>query len=419
MRAMKAALLIVSHLLYQVICINTSTSPDCISHMDACVSPSFCRNEQVVFRNICDFKDGSCRMTDAKVCNSNLQMMLTRAPLLGECLCSGLDPCSTLQQLYSQCKHHLAQKRTELKQEWQTNGHSRYVRHTNRSCLEEIIACIEDEDCNRQMVPFVQACSTQCDPSECRQAIGKFYSNLPHDVAESLVFCDCEREDPECQQMKTSIHFGSCISDEMQTPMTCLEELDSCAGDTLCRQTFNRYLSECFGAVEAPYGEHSTSEWLQHLDPDFFLGEEHECRVAFVATMGSILHNPCTCDGLRHHHQHKCNELQHMFQNKSVFKFSGTQKTFKEKTSDKSSIEQQPTNQSSIEQQPTNTSSIEQQWLSDQFLYLLIYISLLMVVVLFAISLAIHRLRRIHQAAGKASFEANQTKSLMLSPDNI
>ncbi|XP_051503437.1 GDNF family receptor alpha-like [Myxocyprinus asiaticus] len=400
MRAMKAVLLIVSHLLYQVICINTSTSPDCISHMDACVSPSFCRNEQAVFRNICDFKDGGCRMTDAKVCNSNLQMMLTRAPVLGECLCSGQDPCSTLQQLYSQCQHHL-------------------VRRTNRSCLEEIIACIEDEDCNRQMVPFVQACSTQCDPSECRQAMGQFYSSLPHDVAESLMFCECEREDPECQQMKTSLHCGSCINDELQTPMTCLEMLDSCAGDALCRQTFNRYLSECFGAVEAPYGEHSTSEWLQHLDPDFFLGEELQCRVAFVATMGSILHNPCTCDGLHHLHQHKCNEFQHMFQNKSLFKLSGTQTNFKEKTSDKSSIEQQPTNQSSIEQQPTITSSIEQQWLSDQLLYLLIYISLLMVVVLFAISLVLHRLRRIHQAAGKASFEANQTKSLILSSDNI
>ncbi|XP_051945807.1 GDNF family receptor alpha-like [Xyrauchen texanus] len=186
--------------------------------------------------------------------------------------------------------------------------------------------------------------------------MGQFYSTLPYDLAESLVFCECEREDPECQQMKTSLHYGSCISDQSQMPLTCLDMLDSCAGDALCRQTFTRYLFECFGVVEAPFSENSTSDWLQHLDPDLFLEEEHQCRVAFVATMGSVLHNPCTCDGLRYHHQHKCNELQHMFQNKSLFKLSVTKKLFREKPSDKSSIEQQT----------TNGSSIQKQWLSGE-----------------------------------------------------
>ncbi|XP_051508213.1 uncharacterized protein LOC127414309 [Myxocyprinus asiaticus] len=147
-----------------------------------------------------------------------------------------------------------------------------------------MVACLEEEVCNSQMVPFVQACSPQCDPSYCRQAMSQFYSALPHDVAESLVFCECEREDPECQQMKTSLHSGSCMSDESQMPLTCLDMLDSCAGDALCRQTFARYLFECFGAVEAPFSEHSTNDWLQRLWPQWV-----QCFTIHVLVMDCVI----------------------------------------------------------------------------------------------------------------------------------
>lgn len=86
---------------------------------------------------------------------------------------------------------------------------------------------------------------------------------------------------------------------------------------TFHRQIFSSYLSKCFGEKESAH--ETTSEWLSHLDPDFFLGYDVQCRVAFVETMGSILHHPCTCDGLHHHDQYNCNELKHIFQDKSLF----------------------------------------------------------------------------------------------------
>lgn len=102
------------------------------------------------------------------------------------------------------------------------------------------------------MVPFVQECNAyQCNPSQCREALRQFYSALPHNVAEKLVFCDCDREDQECQQMKASLHSGSCASDRSQTPRTCLEALDSCSEDTLCRLALNiegKALTKCFTA---------------------------------------------------------------------------------------------------------------------------------------------------------------------------
>ncbi|XP_051772852.1 GDNF family receptor alpha-like [Ctenopharyngodon idella] len=429
MKAMKAAFLIASHLLYQLVCIDTSRTPDCTSHMDACVSPRICRSEQAVLRDICNYKDGSCHPTDAKVCNATLQMMLSHSPALGKCVCSGPDPCGTLQQLFSQCQHRLAQKNKRLEAEWKASVH-----HTSKSCLEETVACLGEEACNRRMVPFVQECNAyQCNPSQCRQAMRQFYSALPHNVAERLVFCDCDGEDHECQEMKASLHSGSCVNDQSQTPWTCLEALDSCSEDALCRQIFNRYLSKCFEAEDSAYD--LTSDWLNLLNPDNFLGEDLQCRVAFVETMGSVLHHPCTCDGLHHHDQYKCNELKQIFQDKSLFKLSRTKGNFRHGESHESNIGRQPTNtpnadlqwlggetvrrgqsdDSSNGQQQTNESRFKQQWLSDQLLYLLIYISALMVVVLFIVSLVLLRLRRIHQTAEKPTFEAHQSKSLMLS----
>ncbi|XP_050981283.1 GDNF family receptor alpha-like [Labeo rohita] len=431
---MKAACLIAFHLLYQLVCIDTSRTTDCISHMDVCVSPPICRSEQAVLRNSCHFKDGGCHITDAKVCNTTLQMMLSHSPALGQCVCSVPDPCSTLQQLYSQCQHHWAQENKQLEAEWQAIDHKGPVHHTNRSCLEEIVACLGEKSCNSRMVPFVQECNAyRCNQSQCREALRQFYLALPLSVAEKLVFCDCDREDQECQQMKASLHSGSCASDQSQTPWTCLEALDSCSEDTLCRQIFSRYLSKCFGEKEYAYD--TASEWLSHLDPDFFLGHDLQCRVAFVETMGSVLHHPCTCDGLHHHDQYKCNELKQIFQDRSLFTLSGTKENFQHGGSPESNTGQQPISKTSTEpqwlngenvqhgqlddlsngQQPTNGSSVKQQWLSDQLFYLLIYISALMVVVLFVVSLVLHRLWRIHQAAGKPTFDTHQSKSLMLS----
>ncbi|XP_056116120.1 GDNF family receptor alpha-like [Rhinichthys klamathensis goyatoka] len=425
MKVTKPAFLIACHLLFQLISINTSRTTDCTSHMDACVSKRICRSEQAVLRDVCNYKDG-CHTTDARLCNATLQMMSSRSPALGECVCSGPDPCRALQQLYSQCQHRLAQKNKKPETEWKASVH-----HTSRSCLEETKACLEEESCNRRMVPFVQECNAyQCNLSQCRQATRQFYSALPHDVAERLVFCDCDGEDQECQQMKASLHSGSCASDPSQTPWTCLEALDRCSGDASCRQIFNRYLSKCFGEEDAAHD--SPSEWLNLINHDNFIGEDLQCRVAFVETMGSILHHPCTCDGLRHHDEYKCNELKQIFQDKSFFKLSKAKENFRH---GESNMKRQPTNEPSADQQwlggetvqhgqsddlgkgqqPTNESRVKQQWLSDQLLHLLIYVSALTVVVLLVVSLLLLRLRRIHQAAGKPTFEAHQSKSLTLS----
>lgn len=190
------------------------------------------------------------------------------------------------------------------------------------------------------------------------------------------------------------------------------------------RQLSNRYLSKCFGAEDSAYD--LTSDWLNLINPDNFLGEDLQCRVAFVETMGSVLHHPCTCDGLHHHDQYKCNELKQIFQDKSLFskyfqrslacwtvfcwsiagivslwlmysdlttqiiELSRTKGTFRHGESHESNIGRQPTNtpsadlqwfgcetvrhgqsdDSSYGQQQTNESRVKQQWLSGELIHL-------------------------------------------------
>ncbi|XP_068069087.1 GDNF family receptor alpha-like isoform X2 [Danio rerio] len=376
MRATRAAILLASHLLFGLVCIDASRSTDCISHMAACVSPHVCKSQQSTLRQTCQFK---------------------------------------------------ALKNKHL----EASDHKAHALHADRPCLEEIAACLGEESCNRPMVPLLQECkASSC--NQCTEAIRQFYSALPHSVAETLVFCECGAQDQQCQEMKALIHYGSCVSEQTQTPWTCLEALDSCFEDASCRQVFDGFLSKCFEAEESAFD--STSDWLYLLDPDFFLGEDVECRAAFVETVGSVLHHPCTCAGLHHHHQYKCDELKLIFQDKSLFKRSRRKDSLLHGKPHEPNTQQQPSNEpspdqqridganlihgqsndSSNGQQATNESHVQQKLLSDQLLYLLIYISALMVLVLFIVSLVLHRVRRIHQAAGKPTFEDQQSKSLMM-----
>lgn len=95
--------------------------------------------------------------------------------------------------------------------------------------------CIQDEVCNRQLVPFVQSCSApQCEDRLCRLAARRFYSNLPENVAEMLVFCQCVMGDQDCQHFQTMLNSNSCKQDHI-AQWNCLEMLDNCTGEKICR----------------------------------------------------------------------------------------------------------------------------------------------------------------------------------------
>ncbi|MGH0139284.1 UNVERIFIED_CONTAM: hypothetical protein FKN15_037074 [Acipenser sinensis] len=107
----------------------------------------------------------------------------------------------------------------------------------SRSCLEMTMFCIQDEICNRLLVPQIKACSenhNKCNATQCQRAVQKFYDNLPPKVAGMLVFCDCGPSDEPCQQVQGILHARLCSGDR-DLPPTCLEVIDKCMEDTFCR----------------------------------------------------------------------------------------------------------------------------------------------------------------------------------------
>lgn len=100
------------------------------------------------------------------------------------------------------------------------------------SCLDQFRACLSDSVCNRYLAPMLQACkSGQCNDEGCQQETLRFYRNVPQNVAEMLVMCECEASDQSCLSMKTELHSGTC-GDEIRV---CQRVLNQCTEDSNCR----------------------------------------------------------------------------------------------------------------------------------------------------------------------------------------
>ncbi|KAL6487588.1 hypothetical protein MHYP_G00042140 [Metynnis hypsauchen] len=372
MRVMKAALVMVMCLAWQSACSRISSG--CLSTMRSCVSPDLCTSEQNLLRKICVSEDGKCELPSSERCNVTILTILGHSPLWRECVCTDEDSCRALQLLASLCLSYLANEHKQLKTEWKASHLLGYVPGPNSSCLLETTLCIQDEVCNRQLVPFVQSCSDpQCEDSRCRLAMRRFFSGLPQTVAETLVFCECEREDQDCQDIQNTLHSSSCPGGHTLM-WNCLEMLDSCTGDKLCRQTFEGFLSNCFGPEDAPLSEYSTRDLIHLIDLDFFLSGDKECRMAFVATMGSILQSPCTCHGLHHDDLYRCSILHQAIQNRSHFRLQETKRNF------------------SSTQSQVNKSEQSRLWFNEQLWYFLTTVFVVVVVILTLVAIILHKL---------------------------
>lgn len=98
--------------------------------------------------------------------------------------------------------------------------------------MDQFRACVSDSVCNRYLAPMLQACkSGQCNDEGCQRETLRFYRNVPQNVAEMLVMCECEASDQSCVNMKTGLHSGTC-GDEI---WVCQRVLNQCTEDSNCR----------------------------------------------------------------------------------------------------------------------------------------------------------------------------------------
>lgn len=88
------------------------------------------------------------------------------------------------------------------------------------------------------------------------------------------------------------------------------------------REKLKIFQTKCwsFGEDEGcGQGDPSQDGCLGLMDPELLLGEEPECKMALVATLGTVLHHPCSCNGVHNDHVLTCNKIHEVLHNRSLF----------------------------------------------------------------------------------------------------
>lgn len=107
---------------------------------------------------------------------------------------------------------------------------------TNRSCLDVNRQCVEDEVCNKQLSLYLKVClvNKKCNMEGCQAAIRFFYQNMPFEVAQMMIFCDCIEHDESCHRAKELLHGKPCAVTAVPPP-SCLNVIHMCEENELCR----------------------------------------------------------------------------------------------------------------------------------------------------------------------------------------
>uniref|UniRef100_H3BZW1 GDNF/GAS1 domain-containing protein n=1 Tax=Tetraodon nigroviridis TaxID=99883 RepID=H3BZW1_TETNG len=297
--------------------ITPSTLSDCLASVDVCFS-DLRKSQEAFYSNACG--DKGCQMKSFEVCNLTIPTALDQFPSLHGCVCACQeDLCASMQALATQCSRQAAakQKRSTLLR-WKSSSLLGYVNSGAGSCIDRAMVCIGDAVCNSYLAPVLQACrADQCRPGRCQQAAQRFYGSMPNNVAEMLVMCECEASDQSCMSMKSALH-GSTCGEETRT---CQETIHDCVEDDNCRNTLKTFQTKCWssGEAECSDSELRKGECLADMDPTHILGADSECKAAFLATVGTPLHRPCSCKGLNGGYLLTCSKIHSVFHNRSHF----------------------------------------------------------------------------------------------------
>ncbi|XP_067467208.1 GDNF family receptor alpha-like [Thunnus thynnus] len=260
-----------------------------------------------------------------------------------------------------------AQQKRSTVIDWQTSSLIGYVYDGTGSCLEQMRVCVSDAVCNKYLAPVLQACMVErCDRDRCQQAIQQFYGSMPDSVAEILVMCDCGAADQSCLHMKTALHSGTCGEDTW----ICQDTVSLCTKDRHCRDLLKTFQAKCWSSEEARCSSIDLqNECFTQMDPALILGGDSECKMAFLATMGTTLHYPCTCKGVHNADLLTCSMIHDVLHNRSHF-----MTPWKSKDSPSKPPE-------------TNESEKGQTWITEYLLYAFAIVLLVGVVILMPLAI--------------------------------
>ncbi|OWK63824.1 GDNF family receptor alpha-like [Lonchura striata] len=207
----------------------------------------------------------------------------------------------------------------ETKLQWGLSTLSKQVYTTNRSCLDVNRECVEDEVCNKQLSLYLKVClvNKKCNVEGCQAAIRFFYRNMPFEVAQMMIFCDCIQHDESCHRAKELLHGKPCAVTVVPTP-SCLNVIHMCEENEFCRKKYTTFRSKCWRRVTKKcYNDEACLETL--LKDDMSCSANADCKAAYVSSWGTMLHMECTCQNLPPVEQPLCELFHHMLHSKSCF----------------------------------------------------------------------------------------------------
>ncbi|KAK5621413.1 hypothetical protein CRENBAI_007636 [Crenichthys baileyi] len=210
------------------------------------------------------------------------------------------------------------QQRRNTRTDWKSSNLADIVYDGSESCVDRIGLCVSESVCNRHLIPVLQACmADHCESERCQREIQQFYGGMPQQSAEMLVMCECDSSDQSCLLMKSSLQSGAC---GVETRI-CQERLTQCVQDSNCRYLLKTLQVKCWNHEETLCSERNLqeNECFTLKDPALILGANSECKKAFLATLGTVLHHPCTCKGVHRDHLQMCNMILEVFHNRLHF----------------------------------------------------------------------------------------------------
>ncbi|NXA40034.1 GFRAL protein, partial [Eudromia elegans] len=235
-----------------------------------------------------------CKAEDAVGCNTIIQVLADKYPVLKNCVCTTDGFCSITKLLEKQCTINKAFETgspmiTFLKSLF-------FLEHrANRTCLDVNKECVEDEVCNKQLSLYLKGCSVHktCNMEECQAAVRFFYQNMPLEVAQTMTFCDCTQPDESCHRAEELLHGKPCAVTAVPTP-SCLNVIHMCEENDWCRKKYRAFRSKCWGHVTKKcYGDEACLETL--IEGDLPCSAGPACQAAYVGTWGTVLRVECSC----------------------------------------------------------------------------------------------------------------------------
>ncbi|XP_035462897.2 GDNF family receptor alpha-like [Scophthalmus maximus] len=297
----------------------SSAPPDCAAAVDTCMS-DLCKSERAFYGGICNSEDEECQIEGSEVCNLTIQSALDQFPSLRGCVCAWEEErCDSIQALATQCHRKPAshQKRSAV-MDWKSSSLMDSAYDGAGSCFDQMSVCVSDAVCNKHLASVLQACMADpCDRVLCQRATRRFYSSMPPNVADVLVMCECADSDQSCLLAKTTLHSGAC-GDEARI---CQDTVKQCVDDRNCRDLLKVFQAKCWRLEDAECGDGDlrSDECFPNLDPAHMFGADPECKTAFVATLGTVVHCPCSCEGLHTDDLKTCNMIHDVLHNRSLF----------------------------------------------------------------------------------------------------